>query len=456
MKTIRFLSLFVLTAMLNSCEKEAEQETTSEVEFYISLENSSFQKALKSLDDATKIVLTIQTSAGEATNYTFKEIRIYKLGSSYISQKVALRVGDYQLTEFFLLNNAGNVIYAAPLSGSNQGQNVANPLPIAFSITKDQITPVNVQVLSTANLTPDDFGLVGFPIIDVATFSFLVSVSEQGQLDSLIVADILVESRAYSYKQSLEAITTNIVTVVDGFKKYTLTISKTGYNSFVKTFRADSLKYHSTEPLVVELSKQPTSATVTDIDGNVYKTVRIGDQVWMAENLKTTKYNDGTAIANVTDNAEWGSLSTGAYCWYDNNQATYGDIYGALYNWYAVETGNLCPSGWHVPTDAEWTTLTETLGGEEIAGAKLKEAGTAHWKSPNTEATNETGFTALPGGLYRHTGGFFGIGIISVWWSATESSSGSAWDRDMDCEFSFVYRLQNDKQLGHSIRCLKD
>jgi uncharacterized protein (TIGR02145 family) len=136
---------------------------------------------------------------------------------------------------------------------------------------------------------------------------------------------------------------------------------------------------------------------VTDIDGNVYNTVTIGDQVWMAENLKTTKLNDGTSISNAIDNIAWASLSTPGYCWFINNRATY-EIYGALYNWYAVYTDKLCPTGWHVPSNSEWTTLTDHLGGAEVAGGKLKESGSSHWASPNTGATNVTGFTALPGG----------------------------------------------------------
>ncbi|MCB9001260.1 MAG: fibrobacter succinogenes major paralogous domain-containing protein [Bacteroidales bacterium] len=162
-----------------------------------------------------------------------------------------------------------------------------------------------------------------------------------------------------------------------------------------------------------------TNGTVTDIDGNTYITVTIGNQVWMAENLKTTHYNDGTAIPNVTDGNEWAALTTGAYCWYSNATA-YKDTYGALYNWYAVNTGKLAPTGWHVATDAEWTTLTTYLGGESVAGGKLKETDTTHWASPNTGATNETGFTALPGGYRGRGGAFGGIGGYGYWWSATE------------------------------------
>jgi uncharacterized protein (TIGR02145 family) len=200
----------------------------------------------------------------------------------------------------------------------------------------------------------------------------------------------------------------------------------------------------------------PTPGTVTDIDGNVYHTITIGKQVWMVENLKTTKYNDGTSIPLITDGTVWANSTTPGYCWYNNDAATYKTTYGALYNWYAVNTGKLCPTGWHVPTDAEWTTLTDYLGGEGVAGEKLKEAGTTHWQSPNTGATNETGFTALPGGFRSFSGAFNYFGDIGFWWSSTEYSTNDAWHRVMYYDISDVSRLNNSKSFGFSVRCLRD
>ena len=199
-----------------------------------------------------------------------------------------------------------------------------------------------------------------------------------------------------------------------------------------------------------------TAGTVIDIDGNVYNTVTIGSQVWMAENLKTTKYNDGTAIPLVTDSTSWSNLTTPGYCWYNNDEAGYKNVYGALYNWFTVNTGKLCPIGWHVPTDAEWTTLTDYLGGESVAGGKLKETGTTHWLSPNTGATNETGFTALPGGYRAGSGYFNHVGSYGHWWSATEGSAGNAWGRYVGYDNSNVYGLSDSKQAGFSVRCVKD
>ena len=136
---------------------------------------------------------------------------------------------------------------------------------------------------------------------------------------------------------------------------------------------------------------------IADADGNTYKIIKIGDQVWTAENLRTTRYNDGTEIPLVTDYTAWTNLTTPSYAW-TNNDIGNKSVYGALYNWFVVKTCKLCPSGWHVPTDAEWTILENHLGGISVAGGKMKETGTEHWFAPNTDATNESGFTALPGG----------------------------------------------------------
>jgi uncharacterized protein (TIGR02145 family) len=213
------------------------------------------------------------------------------------------------------------------------------------------------------------------------------------------------------------------------------------------------------------------SGTVSDIDGNKYKTVIIGTQVWMAENLKTTKYNDGTAIPTTTVNAAWAALTTGA-CGVTNlinevsddsyvpaNLATY----GRLYNWYAVNTGKLAPSGWHIPTNAEWTILTTFLGGQSVAGSKLKEAGTTHWLKPNKLytnpiATNESGFTALPGGYRYKDGSYQYVNYEGYWWSSTEDSpNNSAWGRNINYSTAEVVPYNPlSKRSGFSVRCVKD
>ena len=202
--------------------------------------------------------------------------------------------------------------------------------------------------------------------------------------------------------------------------------------------------------------KQDEDNTVIDIDGNIYQTITLGTQIWMAENLKTIKYNDDTPISMVTDNTSWSNLTSPAYCYYDNDETMYKNTYGVLYNWYAVNTGKLCPIGWHVPTVADWDLMIEYLGGEDVAGGKLKEAGLAHWADPNTGATNETGFTALPGGFRNYDGTFYDVGDLGYCWSATENDATSAWYSYLHYYDSSVGKTNGSKKYGFSVRCIKD
>jgi uncharacterized protein (TIGR02145 family) len=200
-----------------------------------------------------------------------------------------------------------------------------------------------------------------------------------------------------------------------------------------------------------------TTTTVLDIDNNSYNTVSIGTQCWTKENLKVTKYNDGTAIPEETNPTNWAGLATGARAAYDNSN-TNAATYGYLYNWYAVnDSKGLCPTGWHVPTDAEWNTLTTFLGGEGVAGGKMKETGTTLWDAPNTGATNESGFSARPGG-YRNppSGSFLGIINDAYFWSATVYDASSAWLRDLHHNNGQVLRNYLLKGNGLSVRCLRD
>ena len=197
--------------------------------------------------------------------------------------------------------------------------------------------------------------------------------------------------------------------------------------------------------------------TVTDIDGNVYSTVTIGSQVWMAENLRVAHFNNGDPIPNVTDSLAWDNLTTGAFCWYNNDSVMYDSLYGKLYNWYAVhDSRKIAPEGWHVPSYPELTTLANYLGGENIAGGKLKEAGTTHWNSPNTGATNETGFTALPAGARDEGGAFNGIELWGILSSTTSSGSNNAWHRGMDYDASKLNPGTGPMKYGFSVRCLRD
>ena len=197
------------------------------------------------------------------------------------------------------------------------------------------------------------------------------------------------------------------------------------------------------------------TGTMEDINRNSYETVKIGNQWWMAENFKATHYNNGDPILNITNNEDWGNLETGAYCDYKNDP-DYVRVYGRLYNWYAVNTGNLCPAGWHVPVDTNWTTLSTYLGGVSVAGGKMKESGTTHWSSSNNGATNESGFTALPGGDRHPDGIFLGIGDYGHWWSITEENTSDAWEWYISYYYADLYSFYGSKKHGFSVRCLKD
>jgi uncharacterized protein (TIGR02145 family) len=197
-----------------------------------------------------------------------------------------------------------------------------------------------------------------------------------------------------------------------------------------------------------------TYGTMSDNDGNTYKTIVIGTQTWMAENLKTTKYRNGDPIPTNLSNSAWQAATTGAYAIYNNNAAN-NTTYGKLYNWYAVaDSRNLCPVGWHVPSDAEWTTLENFLGGAVVAGGKLKS--TSIWVAPNTSATNESGFSCLPGGLREFNGNFYRIGSDGYWWSSDASGTTTAFYRILYYTDGYFYRDGTNKRMGYSVRCLKD
>ena len=204
-----------------------------------------------------------------------------------------------------------------------------------------------------------------------------------------------------------------------------------------------------------------TYGTMTDQEGNTYKTIVIGTQEWMAENLNTSIYRNGAAIPTNLDNASWQGTTSGAWAYY-NNDANYACPYGKLYNWYAcVDARQLCPVGWHVPTDPEWTVLTNYLGGEFIAGGKMKTTGTIEvatglWYSPNTDATNNSGFSGAPGGYRFSNGEYYDIGYFGYWWSSSENGTSDAWDRYLSYFLGDAFSFNINKRNGFSVRCIKD
>ncbi len=210
-------------------------------------------------------------------------------------------------------------------------------------------------------------------------------------------------------------------------------------------------------------SQKRNKDTVKDIDGNIYKTVKIGEQIWMAENLKVTKYNDGTELPLVTDNKVWASnYNNGAtnpmMCYYDNDISNTSN-YGALYNWYAVSNStnggkNICPTGWHVPSDVEWTALTDYIGGSKDTAKKLKS--TNGWKDGGN-GTDDYGFSGVPGGFRSRLGGFHSIHSDGSWWSSTTSNtSNSVLNRELNYYHDPVYSISSWKEKGYSVRCIQD
>jgi len=231
----------------------------------------------------------------------------------------------------------------------------------------------------------------------------------------------------------------------------TIRIRKVGYSDYLAPVHTSD-----TSGITIKIHAASTS-TITDVDGNVYHTIEISTQTWTVENLKTTHYNDGAAIPLVTDSATWTNLTTGACCWYNNDSVTYKKIYGALYNWFAVNTGKLAPTGWHVSTFAEWNTLVKYFGNEVLASPALKDTGTTYWNSPNTGATNKSGFSALPGG-YRHDKGYFNnIGNFGVWWSTPAIDASSAYAPELSNDVNILYiACFSVKSCGYSIRLVRD
>jgi uncharacterized protein (TIGR02145 family) len=198
-----------------------------------------------------------------------------------------------------------------------------------------------------------------------------------------------------------------------------------------------------------------TYDSIMDIEGNFYKTIQIGTQTWMAENLRTTKYNDNSIIPLFTKYSDWLTMHNPGFGWYNNDSSAFKD-YGALYNYYSILTGKLCPVGWHVSTDSEWSILTDYLEGVLVVGAKLKETDTIHWGSPNAKATNESGFTALPGGYINDSGESWGNREKGDFWCLSEDVTISAYTRILRYKESTIQRNNTYLMMGLSIRCVKD
>lgn len=326
-----------------------------------------------------------------------------------------------------------NIIYLILLlitilvSGCDKGTDEENT--DEANLPKLTTTPINEITHSTAK----SGGSIVFAGSAIKALGCCWSTSKTPTISDFRTTDSLGALSFNSYLTGLAANTTYYA------RAYATNLTGTGYGNVIA---------------FTTLSAPPEKPI--DQDGHTFDTVKIGSQVWMKENLRVTHYQNGDAIQNVTDNSKWSKLTTGAYCNY-NNDVNNSKIYGRLYSWKAVKDNRkICPKGWHVPSDSEWWALVDNLGGDKIAGGRLKSTGTSHWKNPNLGATNASGFTALPGGYRYQDGVFLSLNYGGGWWTSTEAISTNGWYRYLFYDDIGVTRSYYNDKLAFSVRCVKD
>jgi len=302
-------------------------------------------------------------------------------------------------------------------SGTRSLTSMASPM---FKEIMSSIKGAKSTILLTkaSDIVAFNRALIDFCIAAVGVIATSAAISGVAGIGAYVGAFLAISSGIIIAPANLGYFTTNIL-LVDSYSKFTI---------------------------------RQESENVTDVDGNTYKTVFIGSQTWIAENLRTTKYNDNTAIPLVTDNSAWGNLTSPGCCWYNNDAATNKNTYGALYNWYTVNTGKICPTGWHVATSAEWTTMLNFV---ELSGNSLMEPGSSHWRCPDSQDNSYSGFSAVPGGGRDKSGLFNDLGYVSYFWSSTEDGKVGNYRciYDTDCA---VFNKNYDQKSGLSVRCLQD
>jgi hypothetical protein len=262
----KLLGLFILIGVITGCggDDSGEPHGVGEISFSPKFDQQAGNGRILDLSDAAFILITIKKDDGSSTPYSTSKIELYQLNGEFISQKISLPVGSYSLTEFLVLDADNNIIYATPEEGSLQAQNVGDPLPIEFVISRDEILDLQVEVVSTEDLELEDFGLVGFDLSLVNLFRFYINVSEKGKIEQLLSAELTAESDAFLFHQHVEPVANNSIVIRDGYPTYELTIEREGYATFNYTFTRDSLAHYESSPLTVELVLDASSGFFID------------------------------------------------------------------------------------------------------------------------------------------------------------------------------------------------
>ena len=409
-------------------------------------------------------LVTVEIGGGIVLNGNFSAIK-WEDGTYFITTETDPNNGNnYSVIGSSQILSVPFALYATRSSnglplGGQQGQviTLCNGLP---TWTNGGNCPGLINSLNCSGV-----GIVGYLLGGVQANSVIITLSYTGgnglgyplqSVNSTGVNGLAASLEAGSFANGNGTLTYIIsgTPTVTGTALFALNIGGQSCNVSLPVYN-ESLTTHSCGSANIH-NPAKTYENVKDRDGNDYKTVLIGNQVWMAENLKTTKYQNGDPIANITPNAQWANTNTGAYCSYENTISNDCPS-GKLYNWFAVnDNRKICPSGWHVPNEGEWNILSSFLGGDDVAGSKLKSSASQVWESSeNATSNNNSGFSGLPAG-FRNDFGFYDQGFYGYWWSTTENDEMFAVSRGLFYDGGAFYRFDEKKSVGYSVRCLKD